>query len=128
MKIIRILTWASLNPPRSSMGRGKMIVLFFSAEIECNVCKYLEGLSFFGTINIIPVTPCTKTSIYLFKITIHVPHRSHLSWSADGLLAMILAASINAFADFCSPSLAITCVTTDGIPCLPVTLIIGLVL
>ena len=69
MKIIRILTWASLNPPRSSMGRGKMIVLFFSAEIECNVCKYLEGLSFFsklnGTTNIIPVTPCTTASIYL---------------------------------------------------------------
>ena len=42
MKII--LACASLNPPRSSIGRGKMIVLFFSAEIECNVCKYLEGL------------------------------------------------------------------------------------
>ena len=65
MKIILILTWASWNPPRSSIGSGKMIVLFFSAEIECNVCKYLEGLSFFGTTSIIPVTHCTKTSIYL---------------------------------------------------------------
>ena len=55
MEIILILTWASLNPPRSSMGRGKMIVLFFSADIECNVCKYLEGLSFFLSFIELPI-------------------------------------------------------------------------
>ena len=71
MKII--LTWASLNPPRSSMGRGKMIVLFFSAEIECSVCKYLEGLSFFLSCMELPILSLWHNNINLlaiFRITI----------------------------------------------------------
>ena len=40
-----LITCVSMKPPRSSIGSGKMIVLFFSAEIEWRVCRYLELFS-----------------------------------------------------------------------------------
>ena len=41
-----ILWWPDwVKAPTSSIGRGKMIVEFFSAEIEFNVCRYLVSIN-----------------------------------------------------------------------------------
>ena len=103
-----------------SMGSGKMMVEFFSAEIEFRVCKVLSVLELqtnllqfhrsplIGPFSVISIAMCIYDKIGGDKSPAVLTWR-YLSCSAAGDIAIMSAASFSALLDFCSPSAAITC-------------------